>query len=54
MSVVRSREVVRISEVRNTLYRCMLKSIGAFQFVRSTEVVRISEGPLTWLREVHL
>ncbi len=29
----------------------MLKSIGAFRFVRSTEVVRISEGPL---REVHL
>ncbi len=43
MSVVLSREVVRIPEFSNT---CQ-KSIGAFHFVGSMEVVHISEGLLT-------
>ncbi len=38
VSVVQSREVVHISEVRNTLDVCY-KSIGAFRLVHSTEVV---------------
>ncbi len=50
MSVVRSREVVRISEVRNTLDVCY-RSIGDFQFACSTKVVHILKGPL---REVPL
>ena len=43
MSVVRSLEVVRISEVENVL---VIKSFGDTWFVRCMEAVRISEGPL--------
>ena len=47
MSVVRSREAERRSLLGGYFYiKRMLKSIGAFVFVRSREVVRFWEGPL--------
>ena len=46
LSVVRSIEVVRISEVENTLYIYMEIAVGATACVRYLEVVRFSEGPL--------
>ena len=46
LSVVRSIEVVRISEVENTLYIIMEIAVGATACVRYLEVVRFSEGPL--------
>ena len=44
LSVVRSIEVVRISEVENTLYMEIV--VGATACVRYLEVVRFLEGPL--------
>ena len=47
VSVVRSREAERRSLLGGYFYiKRMLKSIGAFVFVRSREVVRFWEGPL--------
>ena len=49
--VIRSSEVVRFSEVLNTLRSSMINSIGALMVVHFTEVVHFWEDPL---REVSL